>query len=93
MVPYSERRHRIHGIELPPVKEVVHTDLLRRLRDREDLLTTAILFRFWYRIQTHCTNKPSYPDHDTWEALESCMGYGTQMQPLKVVPVIKEGSP
>lgn len=55
------------------VKEAVHADLLRRLRDREDLLTTSILFRFWYRIHVHCRNKPAYPDHETWEAIESYM--------------------
>ena len=91
-LPYAERRHRIHGAELTPVKEAVHTELLRRLETRDDILTTATLFRFWYRIETHCTNKPSYPDHDTWEALESYMGYGTEMQPLEAAPIIKEAS-
>lgn len=95
MVPYSssERRHRIHGLELPHVKEAVHADLLRRLAERDDLLTTAILFRFWYRIETHCTNKPKYPPHETWREMEAHMGYGTEMQPLEVAPRVKEGSP
>jgi len=79
------RRHRIHGAELGPVKEAVHTDLLRRLEDREDLLTTAILFRFWYRIETHVTNKPRYPPHETWGEIEAHMNYGTIMP--------EEGSP
>ena len=78
MVPYSERRHRIHGVELDPVREAVHADLLRRLRDREDLLTTSILFRFWYRIHVHCRNKPAYPDHETWEAIESYMAFSVK---------------
>ena len=30
-VPYSERRHRLRGDELEPVREVVHRDLLRRI--------------------------------------------------------------
>ena len=62
MVPYSERRHRIHGLELPHVKEAVHTELLRRLETREDLLSTSILFRFWYRIETHCARARRQPD-------------------------------
>ena len=79
MVPYSERRHRIHGIELGPVKEAVHADLLRRLAEREDLLATATLFRFWYRIETHCTGKPRYPPHETWREIEAHMDNGTIM--------------
>lgn len=82
MVPYSERRHRIHGIELPYVEEEIHRGLVRRLEEKEDLLGASILFRLWYRIHTHCTNKPKYPDHDTWEAMASYMNYGTETPPL-----------
>jgi len=47
--PISERRHRIHGDEIEPVKQAVYADLLRRLRERDDLLAICTLFRFWYQ--------------------------------------------
>lgn len=80
-VPYSERRHRIHGDEINPVKQAVYAGLLRRLRERDDLLATCTLFRFWYRIETHCRSKPSYPPHDAWEQIETYLGFGSDIQP------------
>lgn len=68
---YSERRHRLNGLEVGPVKEAVRADLMRRLAERDDLLTASILFRFWYRISTHCMNKPRYPLHETWRQMEA----------------------
>ena len=79
-VPYSERRHRIHGDEVDLVKRAVYADLLRRLRERDDLLASCTLFRFWYRIETHCRNKPRYPPHDTWEQIEAYLGFGSSAQ-------------
>ena len=79
-VPYSERRHRIHGDEIGPVKRAVYADLLRRLRERDDLLASCTLFRFWYRIETHCRNKPRYPPHDDWEQIEAYLGLGSGIQ-------------
>jgi len=79
-VPYSERRHRIHGDEVGLVKQAVYADLLRRLRERDDLLASCTLFRFWYRIETHCRNKPRYPPHDDWEQIEAYLGLGSGTQ-------------
>ena len=79
-VPYSERRHRIHGDEVDLVKRAVYADLLRRLRERDDLLASCTLFRFWYRIETHCRNKPRYPPHDDWEQIETYLGFGSGNQ-------------
>ena len=76
---YSERRHRIHGDEVEHVKQAVYADLLRRLRERDDLQATCTLFRFWYRIETHCRNKPRYPPHDAWEQIEICLGFGSDI--------------
>ena len=76
-VPYSERRHRLQGDELLPVKEAVYRDLVRRIESRNDLLLTACLFRAWFRMETHCRNKPSYPGHSTWEELEASLAFGT----------------
>ena len=80
-VPYSERRHRLHGDELQPVKEAVYRDLVRRIESRDDLLITACLFRAWFRMETHCKNKPAYPGHSTWEELEVSLGFGTVSPP------------
>lgn len=80
-VPYSERRHRLQGNELQPVKEAVYRDLVRRIESRDDLLPTASLFRAWFRMETHCTNKPSYPGHSTWEELEASLAFGTVSPP------------
>jgi len=77
-VPYSERRHRIHGDEIEPVKQAVYADLLRRLSVRDDLQVTCTLFRFWYRMETHCRNKPKYPPHDDWNALRAYLSFGSE---------------
>jgi len=90
-VPYNERRHRLRGDELDPVKEAVHRDLLRRIKDRDDILTTACLFRAWYRMETYCRNKPSYPLHDTWEQIEASLDYGTVIQSTEgLIDVVAE---
>ena len=74
---HSERRHRLRGDELEPVKAAIHRDLLRRLEARDDLLDTACLFRAWYRMEVYIKNKPAYPDHDTWAEISAYMDYGT----------------
>lgn len=76
MPHFSERRHRLQGVELQPVKEAVYRDLIRRIESRDDLLLTACLFRAWFRMETHCTHKPAYPGHSTWEELEASLGFG-----------------
>ena len=76
-VPYSERRHRLRGDELDPVKGAIHRDLLRRLEDRNDLPITACLFRVWYRMETYCRNKPAYPPHEKWSEIEAYLDFGT----------------
>ena len=81
MLHFSERRHRLQGGELQPVKEAVYRDLVRRIESRDDLLLTASLFRVWFRIETHCRNKPSYPGHSTWEELEASLAFGTVSPP------------
>jgi hypothetical protein len=52
------------------VKDAVFLDLYRRIRERDDLLTAGVLFRFWFRVENYVRNKPSYPPHDSWAALE-----------------------
>ena len=81
MLHFSERRHRIHGDEIDTVKLAVYADLLRRLRERDDLLASCTLFRFWYRMETHCRNKPAYPPHETWSEIEAYLDFGTVTPP------------
>lgn len=93
--PYSERRHRLRGDELEPVREAVHRDLLRRIEDHDDLLVTASLFRAWFRMEVYCRNKPKYPLHESWEQMEAYLGFGTVTQPIEelIDVVAEEGSP
>lgn len=68
-----ERRHRIRGDELRPIKTAIRNDILKHIEERDNLLGASILFRIWYRIHTHSSNKPKYPPHETWEELEIAM--------------------
>uniref|UniRef100_A0A6M3LWD9 Uncharacterized protein n=1 Tax=viral metagenome TaxID=1070528 RepID=A0A6M3LWD9_9ZZZZ len=77
MVPYSERRHRLNGVEVDPVMVAVYHRLLRLVEEKEDLLTAEILFRVYYRLKEHVTNRPSYPPHDTWSEISSYLTNGT----------------
>lgn len=70
-VPFSQRRHRLNGDEVTPVMEAVHHRLLQLVGMRGDLLTAEILFRVYFRLREHVTNRPSYPPHDTWEEISS----------------------
>ena len=65
----GERRHRIHGVELPPVKEAVRQDLHRRVRESDDLEAASILFRVLWRFEHPQTGAPNYPNHSSWESL------------------------
>jgi len=75
----SERRHRLNSMEIDPVKVACYHRLLYLLEERapEDLLEASALFRVWYRINTYCRNKPSYPNHGTWKEISSYLSYGT----------------
>ncbi len=74
MIPkHSESRHRLNPVEIDPVKEDCYQRLLHLLEERapEDLREASPLFRVWYRIDTHCTGKPAYPFHSTWEEVRA----------------------
>ena len=77
MVPKSQRRHRIHGSELPFAEEDLYLGLLRRLEERENLMGAQRVFRLWFRIHHYVRNKPSYPSHGTWSEISSYLTYGT----------------
>lgn len=73
----SERRHRLSPVEVDPVKEAVEFRLLQLVEEREDLLTSAILFRVYYRLREYVRTRPVYPPHETWEEIISYINNGT----------------
>jgi hypothetical protein len=78
MVPkYSERRHRLNGDEVDPVKEAVYHKLLQLLEEKEDLPTAEILFHVYYRLREHVTSRLNYPPHSMWSEIRSYLDYGT----------------
>lgn len=77
MEPFSQRRHRLNSVEVEPVLESVEFRLNQLLEEKEDLLTASILFRVYYRLREHVTNRPSYPSHSTWEEILAYLSYGT----------------
>lgn len=77
MVPFNERRHRLHGIEVPEVIEGLRLRLRRHLESREDLLGATIAFRTLYRLETHPRGRPDYPDPVTWGLIENWIKNGT----------------
>ena len=71
MVPYLDRRHRLNGVEVDPVMVAVYHRLLRLVEEKEDLLTAEILFRVYYRLREHVTNRPQYPSHSGWSEIRA----------------------
>ena len=75
MVPLnSERRHRLHGDEVPEVIEGLRLRLRRHLRTREDLLGATVAFRAYYRLTKYPRGRPNYPNPVTWDLIESNIG-------------------
>jgi len=73
MVPLegSERRHRIHGEEVPEVIEGLRLRLRSHLEARGDLHGAAVAFRALYRLVTHQVGRPDYPEPVTWSLIKS----------------------
>lgn len=67
----SERRHRIHGEEVPEVIEGLRLRLRRHLKTRGDLLGATVAFMVLYRLVTHQAGRPDYPEPVTWSIIES----------------------
>jgi len=70
MLSKSERRHRLNRLEVNPVKEAVRGQLIELLESRDNQLEAEILFRVWYRLETHPTCRPNYPEF-SWSALRT----------------------
>lgn len=77
----AERRHRINGVEIGPVKEAVENELraLCSARDGDDLLKATALFRVWWRFETHREGQPNYPEPIDWPTIS---GYVNTMVPF-----------
>ena len=69
------RRHRLNEEEVNPVKLACLSRLLTMVeeRDPDELLNASILFRVWFRFESHCVGKPSYPRHDSYTAIEKAI--------------------
>jgi hypothetical protein len=71
MTSYSERRHRLHGDEVPEAIEGLRLRLLQHLKTRENLYAARVAFRAFYRLSTYCRGRPSYPNPVTWDLIDS----------------------
>lgn len=75
---YSKRRC-LNPVDLDPVKEACYHGLFHLLEERvpEDLLEASILFRVYYRLSEHVTNRSSCPSHSVWDEISAYLSYGT----------------
>ena len=78
----SQRRHRINGLELGPVKNAVRTQLIDYLEARRSRLEAEILYRVLYRMENPNPGQPNYPDF-SWAAVRALVQPERMMVPLK----------
>ena len=78
----SQRRHRINGLELGPVKNAVRTQLIAYLEARRSRLEAEILYRVLYRMENPNPGQPNYPDF-SWAAVRALVQPERMMVPLK----------
>ena len=70
MVPLSsQRRHRLHGEEIPEVLRGLELRLREHLETERDLLGATIAFRAFYRLLEHRPGRPNYPEPVTWNVI------------------------
>ena len=82
----SQRRHRINGLELGPVKNAVRTQLTDYLEARKPRLEAEILYRVLYRMENPNQGQPNYPDF-SWSAVRALVQPERMMVPLKEAPI------
>jgi len=78
----SQRRHRINGLELGPVKNAIRTQLIDYLEARRSRLEAEILYRVLYRMENPNPGQPNYPDF-SWAAVRALVQPERMMVPLK----------
>jgi len=71
MVPFSQRRHRLHDDEVPEAIEGLRLRFLQHLKTKSDLYEAQVAFRAFYRLSTYCRGRPSYPNPVTWDLIDS----------------------
>jgi len=69
MVPLIERRHRIQGLEVRPVVKSVRDQLMHLVAAREGFEVACLLFRVLYRLDSHSSGRPDYPEPE-WAVME-----------------------
>lgn len=69
MVPLSQRRHRLHGEEIPEVLRGLELRLREHLETESDLLGATIAFQAFYRLLEHRSGRPKYPEPVTWNVI------------------------
>ena len=82
----SQRRHRITGLELGPVKNAVRTQLTDYLEHRRPRLEAEILYRVLYRMENPNPGQPHYPNF-SWAAVRALVQPERMMVPLKEAPI------
>jgi len=70
IISSSERRHRLHGEEVPEVIQGLRLRLQAHLEERRDPYGAAVAFRAFYRLVTHQAGRPDYPEPVTWGLIE-----------------------
>jgi hypothetical protein len=70
MKGFSQRRHRLHGHEVPAVMTAVRLRLQALVDDRADFDEASILFRVLFRFTVHRSGAPDYPE-PSWEAFSA----------------------
>jgi len=70
MEPLTERRHRIHGGEVPLVMECISNMLAKQLDTKERIYDAIVLYRVLFRFIRHSEGRPPYPEEITWDTIK-----------------------
>jgi hypothetical protein len=69
MVPLSDKRHRLHGHEIPEAIEGLRLRLEKLVEAREDPERAEITYRALHRLMHKGPGRPKYPQFD-WRYLD-----------------------
>ena len=69
-------------LEVPEVIEGLRNRLWYHLQTRESLLSASIAFKAYYRLTTHTTGRPDYPEPITWSLIEDWLSVDPKTVPL-----------
>jgi hypothetical protein len=78
MVPlFSQRRHRLHPVEVPAVMTAVRLRLQQLVKERSNFDEAIVLFRVLTRFEVHRSGRPNYVEPLTWEIIRGYLKNGT----------------